>query len=209
MCEEHTQTLKSDRFAADWVWNLSEILSFLKGVKIKVVFVSGWLSTISLLTPLPCLGEANKMGQVSVYPHFCLTNLPSKFLPDWLALRGGRSENAGKFLSSPNGLFGFLPTFHPQKSSILTEVTGEDKKTLTVFSSLRKIQIRSGKRKCARYTLVRHTYISLFPFGCFRAETIINRGNRLLQATSSRCAISRTLTFCRKQTKFFKRLLTK
>jgi hypothetical protein len=52
---------------------------------------------------------------------------------------GGRSENAGKFLSSPNGLFGFLPTFYPQKSSILTEVMGEDKKTLTIFSSLTKI----------------------------------------------------------------------
>ena len=52
---------------------------------------------------------------------------------------GGRSENAGKFLSSPNGLFGFLPTFYPQKSSILTEVVGENKKTLTIFSSLTKI----------------------------------------------------------------------
>jgi hypothetical protein len=51
----------------------------------------------------------------------------------------GRSKNAGKFLSSPNGLFGFLPTFYPQKSSILTEVMGEDKKTLTIFSSLTKI----------------------------------------------------------------------
>jgi hypothetical protein len=51
----------------------------------------------------------------------------------------GRSENAGKFLSSPNDLFGFLPTFSPQQSSILTEVMGEDKKTMTIFSSLTKI----------------------------------------------------------------------
>ena len=36
-------------------------------------------------------------------------------------------------------LFGFLPTFYPQNSSILTEVMGENKKTLTVFSSLTKI----------------------------------------------------------------------
>ena len=49
---------------------------------------------------------------------------------------GGRSENAGKFLSSPNGLFRFLPTFYPKKTSNLTEVAGEDKKTLTIFSSL-------------------------------------------------------------------------
>ena len=69
-----------------------------------------------------------KMGQVFISPHFCLENLPSKFLPCKLTLWGGRSENAVKFLSSPNGLFGFLPTFYPQKSSILTEVMGEDKK---------------------------------------------------------------------------------
>ena len=45
----------------------------------------------------------------------------------------------GDMLASPNGLLGFSPTFYPQKSSILTEVMGEDKKTLTVFSSLTKI----------------------------------------------------------------------
>ena len=37
------------------------------------------------------------------------------------------------------GRLRFLPTFYPQKSSILTEVMGEDKKTLTIFSSLTKI----------------------------------------------------------------------
>ena len=45
----------------------------------------------------------------------------------------------GDMLASPNGLFGFLPIFYPQKSLILTEVVGEDKKTLTIFSSLTKI----------------------------------------------------------------------
>ncbi len=45
----------------------------------------------------------------------------------------------GDMLASPNGLFGFLPTFYPQKASILTEVVGEDKKTLTVFQLSLKI----------------------------------------------------------------------
>jgi hypothetical protein len=36
-------------------------------------------------------------------------------------LVGGKSENAGKFLSLPNGLFGFLPTFYPKKTSNLTD----------------------------------------------------------------------------------------
>ena len=85
------------------------------------------------------MGEVAKTERVFIDPHFCLENLPSKFLPCKLTLWGGRSENAGKFLSSPNGLLGFLPTFYPQKSSILTEVMGEDKKTLTIFSSLTKI----------------------------------------------------------------------
>ena len=45
-------------------------------------------------------------------------------------------------LASPNGLFGFLPTFYPQKTSILTEVVGEDKKTLTIFSTLAKNSVK-------------------------------------------------------------------
>ena len=63
----------------------------------------------------------------------------SKVLFLCLAGHGGRSEKAGKFLSSPNGLFRFLPTFYPQKSSILTEVVGEENKMAGIFSSLTKI----------------------------------------------------------------------
>ena len=50
-------------------------------------------------------------------------------------------------LASPNGLFGFLPTFYPQKSSILTEVVGEDKKTLTIFSTLAKNSVKFFSQK--------------------------------------------------------------
>ena len=56
-------------------------------------------------------------------------------LQEWIYI----STLYGDMLASPNGLLGFLPTFYPQKSSILTEVMGEDKKTLTIFSSLTKI----------------------------------------------------------------------
>ena len=56
-------------------------------------------------------------------------------LQEWIYI----SNIYGDMLASPNGLLGFSPTFYPQKSSILTEVMGEDKKTLTVFSSLTKI----------------------------------------------------------------------
>ena len=79
------------------------------------------------------------MERVFISPHFCLENLPSKFLSCKLTLWGEEVKTLASFLSSPNSLFEFLPTFYPQKASILTEVMGEDKKTLTVFSSLTKI----------------------------------------------------------------------
>ena len=84
-------------------------------------------------------GGSYENGACFYQPPFLSGKFTLKILTLQTYLVGGRSENAGKFLSSPNGLFGFLPTFYPQKSSILTEVMGEDKKTLTVFSSLTKI----------------------------------------------------------------------
>ena len=48
----------------------------------------------------------------------------------------------GDMLASPNGLLGFSPTFYPQKASILTEVMGEDKKKLTIFSTLAKNSVK-------------------------------------------------------------------
>ena len=76
-----------------------------------------------------------KTERVFISPHFCLENLSSKFLPCKLTLWGEEV----KMLASPNGLFGFLPTFYPQKSSILTEVVGEANKMAGIFSSLTKI----------------------------------------------------------------------
>ena len=66
-------------------------------------------------------------------------------------------------LASPNGLFRFLPTFYPQKSSILTEVMGEDKKTLTIFSSLAKNSVKffSQNRFTKAFSLLFVTYPNL------------------------------------------------
>ena len=50
-------------------------------------------------------------------------------LQEWIYI----SNIYGDMLASLNGLFGFLPTFYPQKSSILTEVVGEDKKRWPFF----------------------------------------------------------------------------
>ena len=59
-------------------------------------------------------------------------------LQEWIYI----SNIYGDMLASPNGLFGFLPTFYPQKASILTEVVGEDKKKLTIFSTLAKNSVK-------------------------------------------------------------------
>ena len=130
--------LKSDRFATDFVWNHSLFWVFLKSVKIKVLFVSAWLLTKSCFCTEPAQGGSYENGACFYQPHFCLENLPSKFLPCKLTLWGEEV----KTLAFPNGLFGFLPTFYPQKSSILTEVVGEDKKTLTIFSTLAKNSVK-------------------------------------------------------------------
>ena len=84
-------------------------------------------------------GGSYENGACFYQPPFLSGKFTLKILTEITYLVGRRSENAGNFLSTPNGLFGFLPTFYPQKSSILTEVMGEDKKTLTIFSSLIKI----------------------------------------------------------------------
>ena len=79
------------------------------------------------------------MERVFISPHFCLENSPSKFLPCKLTLWGEEVKMLASFYLHPTVYLDFLPTFYPQKSLILTEVMGEDKKTLTIFSSLTKI----------------------------------------------------------------------
>ena len=142
-CVRNTrEMLKSDRFAPDFVWNHSLFWVFLKSVKIKVLFVSAWLLTKSCFCTEPAHGGSYENGACFYQPPFLSGKFTLKILTLQTYLVGGRSENAGKFLSAPNGLFGFLPTFYPQKSSILTEVMGEDKKTLTIFSTLAKNSVK-------------------------------------------------------------------
>ena len=131
--------LKSDRFAPDFVWNHSLFWVFLKSVTIKVLFISAWLLTKMQFYIEPAQGGTYENGACFYQPPFLSGKFTLKILTLQTYLMGWISEDAGKFLSSPNGLFGFLPTYYPQKSSILTEVVGEDKKTLTIFSSLTKI----------------------------------------------------------------------
>ena len=135
MCKKHTQTLKSDRFATNFVW----ILSFSEKCKNQGSFCKCLIINKVFFLYLTEHGGTYENGACFYQPPFLSEKFTLKILTLQTYLVGGRSENAGKFLSTPNGLFGFLPTFYPQKSSILTEVMGEDKKTMTVFSSLTKI----------------------------------------------------------------------
>ena len=66
-------------------------------------------------------------------------------------------------LASPNGLLGFLPTFYPQKLSILTGGVGGDKKTLAIFSTLVKYSVKffSQNRFTRAFSLLFATYLNL------------------------------------------------
>ena len=85
------------------------------------------------------MGEDTKTQRVFISPHFCLENLPSKFLPCKLTLWGEEVKILASFYLHPTVYLDFYRHFTLKKSSILTEVMGEDKKTLTIFSSLTKI----------------------------------------------------------------------
>ena len=163
VCKKHTQTQISDRFAPDFVWNHSLFWLFLKSVKIKDIFVSAWLLTKSCFYTEPAHGGRYENGACFYQPPFLSEKFTLKILTLQTYLVEGRSENTGKFLSSPNGLFGFLPTFYPQKSSILTEVVGEEVKTLTIFSSLAKNSVKffSQKGFTSAFSLLFATYPNL------------------------------------------------
>ena len=62
--------LKSDRFAPNFVWNHSLFWVFLKGVKIKVLFVSALLLTKSYFCTEPAHGESYENGACFCLPPF-------------------------------------------------------------------------------------------------------------------------------------------
>ena len=139
MCKKHTRDAEirpfCPRFCLKSVW----ILSFSEKCKNQGSFCKCLIINKNVILHLTEHGGSYENGACFYQPPFLSGKFTLKILTLQTYLVGWRSENAGKFLSSPNGLFGFLPTFYPQKSSILTEVMGEDKKTLTIFSSLTKI----------------------------------------------------------------------
>ena len=139
MCKKHTQTLKSDRFAPDFVWNLSEFWVFLKSVKIKVLFVSAWLLTKIQFYILPSKGEDTKTERVFISPHFCLENLPSKFLPCKLTLWGEEVKMLASFYLHPMVYLDFYRHFTLKKHQILPRSWGKIKKRRPFFQLSPKI----------------------------------------------------------------------
>ena len=133
VCKKHTQTLKSDRFSPDFVWNLSEFWVFLKGVKIKVLFVSAWLLTKSCFYTLPSKGKHTKTERVFISPHFCLGNLPSKFLPCKLTLWGEEVKTLANFYLPPTVYLDFYRHFTLKKHQFLPRSWGKIKKCWPFF----------------------------------------------------------------------------
>ena len=82
MCKKHTQTLKSDRFAPNFIWNLSDFWVFLKVPKIKVLFVSDWLLTKSYFCTEPAHGGRYENGASFYLPPFLSGNFTLKILTE-------------------------------------------------------------------------------------------------------------------------------
>ena len=139
MCKKHTRDAEIRPLYPGFGLKSLSFLTFSGKCKNKVLFVDALLLTKSCFYIEPAHVGNYENGTYFYQPPFLSGKFTLKILTLQTYLVGGRSENAGKFLSSPNGLFGFLPTFYPKKTSNLTEVMGEDKKTLTIFSSLTKI----------------------------------------------------------------------
>ena len=139
MCKKHTRDAEIRPFFTGFCLKSVWILSFSEECKNQGSFCKWLIINKVLFLNLTEQGGTYENGACFYQPPFLSGNFTLKILTGITYLVGRRSENAGKFLSFPNGLFGFLPTFYPQKSSILIEVMGEDKKTMTIFSSLTKI----------------------------------------------------------------------
>ena len=139
MCEKHTRDAEIRPFCPEFCLKSVSFLSFSERCKNQGSFCKCLIINKVLFLYLTEYGGSYENEASFYLPPFLSGKFTLKILTLQTYLVGGRSENAGKFLSSPNGLFGFLPTFYPQKSSILTEVMGEAKKMAGIFSSLTKI----------------------------------------------------------------------
>ena len=139
MCKKHTRDAEIRPFCPGFRLKSVWILSFSEKCKNQGSFCKFLIINKFLFLNLTEQGGTYENGACFYQPPFLSGNLTLKILTEITYLVGWRNENAGKFLSSPNGLFGFLPTFSPQQSSILTEVMGEENKMAGIFSSLTKI----------------------------------------------------------------------
>ena len=139
MYKKHTRDAEIRPFGSGFCLKSLSFLSFSEKCKNQGSFCKCLIINKVLFLYLTEHGGSYENGACFYQPPFLSGKFTLKILTLQTYLVGGRSENAGKFLSSPNGLFGFLPIFYPQKSSILTEVMGEENKMAGIFSSLTKI----------------------------------------------------------------------
>ena len=167
MCKKHTRDAEIRPFCPGFCLKSLSFLTFSEKCKNQGSFCKCLIINKVLFLNLTEQGGTYENGACFYQPPFLSGKFTLKILTLQTYLVGGRSENAGKFLSSPNGLFGFLPTFYPQKSSILTEVMGEDKKTLTIFSTLAKNSVKFFSQN--RFTRA-------FYLHCFYWEQIVWTG---------------------------------
>ena len=84
------------------------------------------------------MGEVMKTERVFISPHFCLEILPSKFLPSKLTLWGEEVKMLANFYLPQWSIWIFTDIL-PSKIINSYRGNGEDKKTMTIFSSLTKI----------------------------------------------------------------------
>ena len=111
VCKKHTQTLTSDPFAPNFVWNLSEFWVFLKSVKIKILFVSAWLLTKSCFCTLPSMGEVMKTERVFISPHFVWKIYPQNSYLANLPCGGKEVKTLASFYLHPTVYLDFYRHF--------------------------------------------------------------------------------------------------
>ena len=128
VCKKHTRDSEIRPFSPEFCLKSLSFLTFSGKCKNQGSFCKCLIINKVLFLHLTEHGGRYENGACFYLPPFLSGKFTLKILTLQTYLMGGRNENAGKFLFSPNGLFSFLPTFYPQKSSILTEVMGEANK---------------------------------------------------------------------------------
>ena len=82
---------------------------------------------------LPSMGEVTKTERVFISPHFCLENLPSKFLPCKLTLWGEDVKMLASFYLPPMVYLDFYRHFTLKNHQFLPRSRGKMKKRRPFF----------------------------------------------------------------------------